>query len=588
MHPFLDRRLLELPDRLLDLLPVGICVFDRAGRVIRHNRAVADLVGYAPAIGSKMSCVEPYLAEVLSTGLALREQDLTIARPDGVCVPAWVDIEPIKDDANVVIGAVNVFCVNPKDPAAVLAPDASRQSENLLLRVLPAAIYRTDAVGRITFYNDAAAELWGLRPILGRAMFCGSWKLFLPSGASLPYDASALALTLKERRSVSGMEAIAERPDGSRRNFISYPVPLFDDQNALTGAINMLLDITERREAEQLLYKSEARYRDIAAIVESSEDAVLSKDLDGIIRSWNRGAERLFGFTPEEAIGKPVTILIPSDRHDEEPAILARIRRGERVDHYETIRQRKDGSIVDISLTISPLRNMDGTIVGASKIARDITERRRAEEHQRLLLREMDHRVKNLFALSSGVVGLSARSAKTPEELSSSVQARLAALARAHALTLAITSEGNDRREQASTTMHALIQTILLPYEGRTEGGEPRIVVSGADIPIGGGAVMSFALLLHEFTTNAAKYGALLSPSGTITIVCSKEGDAFVLIWTERDGPPVAQRPEGEGFGTTLARATVERQLEGTISRDWKPEGLTIRLSVAMDRILAR
>ena len=114
-----------------------------------------------------------------------------------------------------------------------------------------------------------------------------------------------------------------------------------------------------------------------AAIVESSTDAILSKDLNGIITSWNRGAQLLFGYTAEEAVGQPVTLLIPVDRHDEEPFILGRIRRGESVDHYETIRQTKDGRLIDISLTVSPIKNESGEIIGASKIARDISESKR-------------------------------------------------------------------------------------------------------------------------------------------------------------------------------------------------------------------
>ena len=300
--------------------------------------------------------------------------------------------------------------------------------------------------------------------------------------------------------------------------------------------MNTLVDITERHEAEQRIRESEARYRAIAAIVESSEDAILTKDLNGMITSWNQGATRLFGYTAEEVIGKPVTILIPADRHDEEPTILARIRRGERIDHYETIRQRKDGSTVDISLTVSPVRDPEGKIIGASKIARDITERRRAEEQQRLLLREMDHRVKNLFALASGVVGLSARSATTTEELASAVRDRLAALAQAHALTLPVTSEGGKRIEQ-STTLHALIRTIFRPTNGGRTTAGARVTISGPDIPIAGGSVTSFALLLHEFATNAAKYGALSTPAGHIDIDCSEDDGQFALTWTERGGP---------------------------------------------------
>jgi PAS domain S-box-containing protein len=132
----------------------------------------------------------------------------------------------------------------------------------------------------------------------------------------------------------------------------------------------------------------------LAAIVESSDDAIISKDLNGIIQTWNRGAQRVFGYTADEVIGKPVTILMPPDRLDEEPGILARIRRGERIDHYETIRQRKDGSLIDISLTVSPIRGSDGRVVGASKIARDITERKKAEN----AVRENERRLEELFS----------------------------------------------------------------------------------------------------------------------------------------------------------------------------------------------
>ena len=132
-----------------------------------------------------------------------------------------------------------------------------------------------------------------------------------------------MAIALKEGRIIDGAEAIAERPDGTRVWFTPYPTPLRDATGRIVGGINMLLDITERKQAE------ETRAR-LAAIVESSDDAIISKDLNGIIMSWNKGAERIFGYTAQEAIGQSITMLIPPDRHDEEPDILARIRRGER------------------------------------------------------------------------------------------------------------------------------------------------------------------------------------------------------------------------------------------------------------------
>jgi PAS domain S-box-containing protein len=144
----------------------------------------------------------------------------------------------------------------------------------------------------------------------------------------------------------------------------------------------------------RLDYREQIAVQQLAAIVETSDDAIISKDLNGIIQTWNRGAERIFGYTANEVIGKPVTVLMPPDRVDEEPGILARIRSGERIDHYETVRQRKDGTLLDVSLTVSPLTDVNGRIIGASKIARDITERKRAEAK----LRDSERQLQELLA----------------------------------------------------------------------------------------------------------------------------------------------------------------------------------------------
>jgi PAS domain S-box-containing protein len=603
LQALLDRRLLDLPDHLFDILPVGVYVCDGAGLLVRYNRAAAELWGCSPKLGDPtvrycgsyrlyhldgrhVPHAKCPMADVLATGEGLRDQEIVIERPDGTRVVALVNIEAIKADSGRVVGAVNVFREKPEPRSAQAPLNGGGRNSDEFLQALSAALYTTDAAGRITFYNDAAAELWGFRPQLGTSEFCGSWKLYWPDGTPLPHHECPMALTLKERRPIRGMEAVAERPDGTRVPFIPYPTPLFDASGTLIGAVNMLVDISDRHEAEQRIRESEARYRDLAAIVESSDDAVLSKDLNSIIKSWNKGAERLFGYTADEAIGKPVTMLIPADRRDEEPSILARIRRGERVEHYETIRQRKDGSTIDISLTISPVRDQDGTIIGASKIARDITERRRAEQQQHLLIREMDHRIKNLFAVASGMIAMSARSAETPLELASALRDRLMALAQAHALTLAVPSNGGRRGEQ-STTLRTLIETILSPYDGRTDGGNARVTISGSNIPIAGSAVTSFALLLHEFATNAAKYGSLSNSTGHVDIACSDIDGQVALTWTERGGPRIDHQSDGEGFGSLLAHATVKRQFAGEISRHWDPEGLTIRLTFPRDRVIA-
>src|ERR1700758_3395062 len=258
--------------------------------------------------------------------------------------------------------------------------DAGEDFFRRILDDLPAAIYVTDALGRITYFNEAAAALWGHRPTIGTSEWCGSWKLFWPDGRALPHGECPMAIAIKEQRPVRGMEAVAERPDGTRVPFEPYPIPLFDASGALIGAINMLIDITDRKRAEEVKQL-------LSAIVQFSDDAIISKNLDGIIESWNAGAERIFGYTPTEAIGRSVEILIPPDRLHEEMEIMSRVRRGERIDHYETVRRRKDGSLIDISLTVSPIMDAEGRVLGASKIARDITERRKAQEQHELLFR---------------------------------------------------------------------------------------------------------------------------------------------------------------------------------------------------------
>ena len=311
----------------------------------------------------------------------------------------------------------------------------------------------------------------------------------------------------------------------------------------------------------------------------SSDDAIVSKDLNGIIATWNGGAERLFGYAAAEVIGKPITLLLPANRQEEEALILGRIRRGERVEHFDTVRQRKDGSLVEISLTVSPVRSPRGQIIGASKIARDITERRRSQEQQDLLIREMGHRVKNLFAVISGVVALSARSAATPQDMAQAIQGRLAALTRAHELTRPGLIDDHTTARM-DTTLHALIRSILSPH-----GEQDLLVIRGADMPIRGQVITSFALMLHELATNAAKYGALSSLEGRVEIDCSLDSEAVVIDWRERGGPRLDGPPPGEGFGGLLIRRVVTGQLAGQVSYEWRAEGLAVRLLVPLEQL---
>jgi PAS domain S-box-containing protein len=244
-----------------------------------------------------------------------------------------------------------------------------------LMELLPTAVYICEAASDvITYYNHRATELWKLAPALGETSehFYGSFRLFRTDGTLLSYAETPMAQVLEGSGPIRNQEVVIERPDGSRITTLVSINPLANDSGKIVGSINVFQDVTDWKRAELASQR-------LAAIVESSEDAIVSKDLNGIITSWNQGAARLFGYAAEEVIGKSITILIPPGHDDEEPAILARIRRGDRIEHYETVRRRKDGSLLDISLTVSPIRDANGKIVGASKIARDITQRKQVE-----------------------------------------------------------------------------------------------------------------------------------------------------------------------------------------------------------------
>jgi PAS domain S-box-containing protein len=250
-----------------------------------------------------------------------------------------------------------------------------------LLENLPVAVYTCDKNGYITFYNKHAVELWGREPEIGKDLWCGSLKIFTPEGNPLPLDSCPMAIVLKTGKEIEQQEIIIERPDGKLLYVNPYPKPLFDENGNLEGAMNMLVDITRRKSDEE-------KAAMLSSIVKSSNAAIISKTLNGIVTSWNPAAQQIFGYTPEEMIGQPIIKLIPHDLYHEEEEILGKLRKGERIEHMETIRITKDGHLIDISLSVSPVKDESGKIIGVSKIARDISNIKRAER----IIKESDER----------------------------------------------------------------------------------------------------------------------------------------------------------------------------------------------------
>ncbi|MGC2077039.1 MAG: PAS domain S-box protein, partial [Xanthobacteraceae bacterium] len=307
--------------------------------------------------------------------------------------------------------------------------------------------------------------------------------------------------------------------------------------------------------AEQILW----------SIVENSDDAIITKNLDGIISSWNKAAERIFGYTAEEVIGKSCNIIHPPERHDEEPALLARIRRGERINHYETISQRKDGSLIDVSLTVSPIKNAQGKIIGASKIARDITERKRHDEHVATLAREAEHRTKNILATVQATVNLS--QAATVDGFKRAIEGRIQALGNVHSLFVESRWGGAD--------LSNIIAQELAPYLGK---GKARAQIDGPHVLLATNTAQAIAMTLHELATNAVKYGSLSVPKGRVEVTWSRAADGqLTLHWTERGGPPT-KKPARQGFGTSVIERMIREQLKGEMHLGWRTEGLACEI----------
>lgn len=294
--------LFDLPTDFVDLLPVAAYACDASGRILWFNQRAADLWGRAPRIGDDtelfcgsyrlyfggrpISREETPMAVAIRSGETVQGVEGIVERPDGSQVWATVHIAPVKDAAGKVLGAINCFHDTTEIHKA-RAESAEREAYvRRILDALPAAIYTTDDAGRITYYNSAAVELAGREPTLGSDSWCVTWKLYWPDGTPLPHDQCPMALALKEKRPNSGMEAVAERPDGTRVPFVPYPTPIFDASGALTGAVNMLVDISERKRHQEhqklLLNELNHRVKNTLATVQSMAMQTLRNSSDTV------------------------------------------------------------------------------------------------------------------------------------------------------------------------------------------------------------------------------------------------------------------------------------------------------------------
>lgn len=308
----------------------------------------------------------------------------------------------------------------------------------------------------------------------------------------------------------------------------------------------------------------------LATIVANSDDAIISKTLAGYITSWNAGAARIFGYEAEEMVGQHISKIIPPNLMDEEKQIISRLTQGERIEHFETVRVAKDGRKVDISLTVSPMRDSGGRIIGASKVARDISDQKRAEETRRLLIDELNHRIKNTLATVQAIATQTLRRAETPSDFVTGFNGRITALARAHALLTGSSFQGAE--------ITALVREQLL--FGSEE--DQRISWSGPTLTLEAQPALHMALILHELGTNARKHGALSQPEGRVDVSWALTNDrrSVQLHWREAGGPPVTP-PTKQGFGSVLIESSLHAH-DGEVTLTYAEGGLLCDISLPL------
>jgi PAS domain S-box-containing protein len=485
-----------------------------------------------------------------------------------------------------------------------------KQSEwfQITLASIGDAVISTDEQGRITLMNGVAEFLTGWRQAeaIGRPLT--DILSIVNEYTRQPVENPAVR-ALRDKTTVGlANHTVLISKDGSERLIDDSAAPIRGDSGSAIGAVMVFRDVTERKRAEE----AQAR---LAAIVESSDDAIVSKTLEGIILSWNRGAERLFGYTPPEAVGRPITLIIPPDRLDEESEILARIVNGERVDHFETVRVAKDGRQIDISLTISPVRDRSGRIVGASKIARDVSDRKRAEQALREADRRKDefiallaHELRNPLApLRNGmqVMRLAANDPNAVAQARGMMERQLGHMVRLIDDLLDISRIGQNKMElrRSRVLLSDVISSAVETARPLIEAAGQELTVSLPQMPIHLNADLTrLAQVFSNLLTNSAKY---TDRGGQIRLTAERQGDdAVVCVRDNGIGIPADALPRifdmfaqvnrgierssgGLGIGLALVKGLVDMH-EGTVTAASDGLGMgsmfTVRLPALNER----
>lgn len=368
-----------------------------------------------------------------------------------------------------------------------------------------------------------------------------------------------------EGRPVVGVELSRTRKDGSTVDLLVSAMPLMDENDKVRGAVCAFDDITERKRAA----RQQAR---LAAIADASFDAIIGTDANAVITSWNRGAEQAYGYSAEEAVGRPVSLIAPPDTAADLTAKLAGLHQLEGMQHFELQRISKSGKAIPVSSTVTPIYDSGGALSSISIIDHDMSHHIEAKRQQDILLSELNHRVKNTLAVVGSLAAQTLKTTGPGADFVDAFQGRLQALGKAHSLV----TEG----KWVSVKLAAVVDQELAPFH---EEASERVSATGPVVSLTPKAALALSLVFHELCANTSKYGALSVPEGKISVRWWLEGEVedrqLMIEWVESGGPPVTA-PGRKGLGRKLIEMTVPHELTGTASLDFSPEGVVCRMAL--------
>ena len=534
---------------------IALHIVDGDGKILRANKAELELLGY-PAeeyIGrhvaefhADLPVIEDILERLLS-GETIRRYPARLRASDGSIRYVEITSSGQFVDGNF----VNTRCFSVDVTDLMEARAEGARKDDLLRQVLdalPAAVFMVNARGKLTYVNRAAAELVTHEPKIGEDDWHTTFRLFTPDGLEMPHEQRPMTIALKTNRAIWGVEAMARRADGTLIPVMPFPTPIHDECGNLSGAVNMFVDMSERKQAEDMFRNA----------VEASANGMILVDTDGRIVLANGATEEIFGYSRSELVGRKIDALIPAQlRSDHITHRLGYTANPERIKGAgrELFGLHKDGTEVPVEIGLAPIDTDQGKMVLSTVI--DISERKRAAERERLLVHELHHRSSNLFTTIRAITNRSLSGDRALLEARSVLDARLTAMARTYRLL--------HDAEWSDVNLGDIVRAELEPFGNR-------VGIAGVEVTLAPEVAQNFSLALHELATNAAKHGALSVPEGRVEIQCSTtEGDTASELrfeWRERNGPPVAV-PSRKGFGSVLLKSVFP-----SAQVEFPPEGL--------------